>query len=191
MPREVVTVALGTDPIARGEILRLLPNEGLAPILCAQLRAMASHGSSLTPAESEVALQSATALALTLLSRFNWRGPVDGDAADRALFLAAMRYIKSSLGRHTLTAAHVAAAAGCSRARLYRVFAQHDVTVGDALRDARMDYASRMLGSSASEPIASIAFYAGYTDLSAFGKAFRRHFGMSPSDWRHHHRLPQ
>lgn len=191
LPRDIVAKTMGTDPVARGEVIRLLPNEGMAPILYAHLRALAANGGKLDPTESEVALQSATAMALALLSRFNRRGIGDGETADEALFVAAMRYIKSGLGRHTLTASHVAAAVGCSRARLYRVFAKKDTTVGDCLRDTRMEYASRLLQTAPEEPIASIAFHAGYTDLSAFGKAFKRHFGESPRDWRTLSRKPQ
>jgi methylphosphotriester-DNA--protein-cysteine methyltransferase len=32
--------------------------------------------------------------------------------------------------------------------------------------------------------LGTLAFECGYSDLSAFGKAFRRRFGMSPSEWR-------
>lgn len=183
-PRAVVTAAMGGDPIPRGQALRTLPHQGLAPILHAHLRAMAAYGGPLAPTESRAAIQAASALALTLLSRLNPRGIADSEAIDEALFTAARRYIQTNLGHHTLTAESIAAAVGCSRARLYRIFAQKDQTVGDCLREVRMSHASRLLETQLDESIASIAFYSGYTDLSAFGKAFRRRFGMSPSDWR-------
>jgi AraC-like DNA-binding protein len=32
--------------------------------------------------------------------------------------------------------------------------------------------------------IGDVSLRCGYADLSAFGKAFRRRFGISPRDWR-------
>jgi len=89
-----------------------------------------------------------------------------------------------NLGHHTLTAESIAAGVGCSRARLYRIFAQRDQMVGDCLRGIRLLHASRLIETLPTEPIAMIAFDSGYTDLSAFGKAFKRQFGMTPGDWR-------
>jgi AraC-like DNA-binding protein len=184
LPRAVVTAATGGDPIPRGQALRFLPNQGLAPILQAHLAAMGTYGGSLSPADSMTAIQAASALALALLSRFHPRGLADSDAIDEALFTAARRYIEANLGHHNLTADSIAAGVGCSRARLYRIFAQRDQTVGDCLREVRLRHAGRLLESMPNEPIGLIAFHSGYTDLSAFGKAFKRRFGMSPGDWR-------
>lgn len=184
LPRAVVTAAMGTDPTPRGKAMRLLPNQGLAPILRAQLDAMASHGEHLAPAESVAAVQAACDMALTLLSRLHPRGIADGEALDDAMFTATRRYIEANLGHHDLTAERIAAGVGCSRARLYRIFAQRNQTVGDCLREARLRRASKLLETLPTESIALIAFDCGYTDLSAFGKAFKRQFGVPPGDWR-------
>ncbi|MGO1077478.1 helix-turn-helix domain-containing protein [Inquilinus sp. CA228] len=184
LPRSVVTAAMGGDAVPRGQAMRFLPNHGLSPILQAHLNTMASHGEHLPPAESMAAMRAASDMALTLLSRLNPRGVADGEALDDAVFTATRRYIEANLGHYDLTADRIAAGVGCSRARLYRIFAQRDQTVGDCLREARLRRASQLLETLSNEPIAMIAFDCGYTDLSAFGKAFKRQFGVPPGDWR-------
>jgi len=56
--------------------------------------------------------------------------------------------------------------------------------VGDCLHEIRLRHAGRLLETLPTEPIALIAFDSGYIDLSAFGKAFKRRFSLTPGDWR-------
>ncbi|MGO4124638.1 helix-turn-helix domain-containing protein [Inquilinus sp. YAF38] len=64
------------------------------------------------------------------------------------------------------------------------MFATRDRTVAGDLREVRLRRARRLIETQPDRPIGLIAFDCGYTDLSAFGKAFKRRFGLGPSDWR-------
>jgi AraC-like DNA-binding protein len=59
-------------------------------------------------------------------------------------------------------------------------------TFSEFLLGQRLAYARRLLNDPrfSSRPIASIAFDAGFADLSTFNRAFRRRFGMTPSEMR-------
>jgi AraC-like DNA-binding protein len=185
LPRSAVVAALGrTDPVPRGEAFLKLPPRGLTPILLSHLRAMADHGAGLSDEEGAAAMKAATALAMSLLSGLRAPAERRDEEHDDALFEAARRHIVLNCGRFDLTVDHVAAAVGCSRAHLYRVFASHDRTVAGDLREVRLRRARRLIETQAGRPIGMIAFDCGYTDLTAFGKAFRRRYGCSPSDWR-------
>ena len=50
----------------------------------------------------------------------------------------------------------------------------------------RMDHASRQLRHSP-DPIRDVAQACGYSDSLAFSKAFKQHFGMSPSEYHRMH----
>jgi AraC family transcriptional regulator, positive regulator of tynA and feaB len=185
MPRSTVVAAMGgQDPTPGGSAIRFLPKNGLEPVLLAHMRAMAEHGASLDRYESATATKTANALAIALLAQLGRRRPEENEQHEDAFYLAARRYIELNCWRYDLTADGIAAAIGCSRAHLYRLFARSGQTVAGVLRDVRLLRARTLLETELSEPIGLIAFNTGYTDLSAFGKAFKRHFGMSPSECR-------
>lgn len=78
----------------------------------------------------------------------------------------------------------VARAAGLSKFHLVRLFrAVHGVTPMKYAEGLRLDRAAARL-AGAKDLIDEIAFEAGYETASAFGRAFRRRFGTSPSAFR-------
>lgn len=136
-------------------------------------------------ADATEALSTARGLAMTLLARRNPRRWSLPEAFDDALLVAARHLLDLYADNPDLTAEQVAAMLGCSRAHLYRVFARADATVAGNLRDARLRRAGRLLKSGSGTQIGEVAWCCGYADFSAFGKAFRRYFGMTPTDFRH------
>jgi AraC family transcriptional regulator len=78
----------------------------------------------------------------------------------------------------------IAQAVGVHPAHLARVFRRHyHRTIGDYLRGLRIDRARHEL-SATEAPLIEIAATAGYCDQSHFSTAFRRHTGMTPSEYR-------
>lgn len=67
---------------------------------------------------------------------------------------------------------------------LARVFRQFErCTVGDYIRDVRIDYARRRLIGS-NDPLAEIALAAGFADQTHFTRSFKRVTGMTPTEFR-------
>jgi AraC-like DNA-binding protein len=66
------------------------------------------------------------------------------------------------------------------------LFASERTSFTGFVRDARLDSAYRKLMSPGFDHllISEIAYDDGFNDLSYFNRAFRRRFGMSPSDAR-------
>jgi AraC family transcriptional regulator len=86
--------------------------------------------------------------------------------------------------RHRLTLDDIAGSVGIHPAHLARVFRQvHDCTVGDYVRNLRIEYACHCLRIS-DESLAAIALAAGFSDQSHFSNTFKRRMGMSPSVFR-------
>lgn len=88
-------------------------------------------------------------------------------------------HINEPLKRETL-----AALAGFSVAHFHRVFTGYvGENVTAYVRHVRMERAGRKLRMGAVD-IGEIALAAGYATHTAFGKAFKQHFGLSPSAFR-------
>ncbi|HJR82081.1 MAG TPA: AraC family transcriptional regulator [Anaerolineales bacterium] len=88
-------------------------------------------------------------------------------------------HISEPLDRETL-----ADVAGFSVPHFHRVFTAH---VGESaisyIRRVRLERAGRKLRMGAVD-ITEVALAAGYDSHAAFSKAFKQHFGLSPSEFR-------
>ncbi|GAD24095.1 helix-turn-helix transcriptional regulator [Acidovorax sp. MR-S7] len=70
--------------------------------------------------------------------------------------------------------------------QIQRLFASQDTCFSGYLAEARMQHARTLLASPAHRHrrVLDIALDCGFADLPAFGRAFRRHFGLTPGDAR-------
>ncbi len=90
-------------------------------------------------------------------------------------------YVMANLGA-TLTPSAIAAASGVSLRALHYAFARaFGCTVGQFVRDARLDAVRRMLGSGGIG-IAEAAAAVGFHHHGQFAAAYRQRFGERPSD---------
>lgn len=184
LPRAKVCPLLGKHPAGDGRALRHLPETPLGDILKAHLLATTQHCMALEPDAAQQAMATVNALALAYLAQFS--DDVAFRQSEGALFDAACRYIDAHLDDSRLTVEVIAAALRCSRTRLYRVFAGHGLSVAGHVRDRRL-LRSRELLRRPAVRIGDIAAYCGYGDLPAYGKAFKRRFGMTPREYRLEH----
>jgi len=82
------------------------------------------------------------------------------------------------------TLSDLAAPAGVHAVHLARVFRRfHGCTVGDYVRQLRIEYASQRL-STTDDSLVEIALAAGFSDQSHFSRVFKRHTGILPSNFR-------
>lgn len=184
LPRSLITATLGSDPVPSGKAVRELPSGELATSLGQHLRAIAEHGERLLADEAADTLQTAQALALTTLARMRANRRSLPQGFDDTLLIAARHLLKQHMDDTQSTAERLATALGCSRAHLYRLFARQGQTIAGQLRELRLRQARTLLETQLAQPIGSIAFRCGYTDQSAFGKVFRRRFGLTPGECR-------
>lgn len=114
------------------------------------------------------------------------QAPADQDFAARVRALLASRDLAERP-----SAPAIASALGLHPRTLNRLLGRTGTGFNRMLGDARYETAQRMLRDPGI-PVVSIAWSLGYTDASAFSRAFRRWSGMTPSDWRKSsgHELP-
>lgn len=113
--------------------------------------------------------------------------PVTADAAlsqaDTRRVIAARRLIDERWSEK-LTLDHIARACGLNRAKLTRGFREvFACTVAEALAERRLSQARQLLLTT-DLPISSVGYEAGYLSNASFARAFGRHYGRSPSDFR-------
>ena len=80
----------------------------------------------------------------------------------------------------------VAGALGMTSWTLQRRLKELDVNFNDLVRAARRELALRYVAEP-HIPLTEIAFLLGYSELSAFSRAFRQWTGMAPARYRRHH----
>lgn len=183
LPRAAVVAAAGRAAMSKGLAVRPLAPGVLTMQLAACLQRL-RRGREQTETATAQSLHMARALALVALARDQGAGHHWPDVLEQALYLAACHQLAQSLADPFLTADLVAAALGCSRAQLYRVFAAHGTSVAGYLYDLRMRRAAQLLVEFPAAAIGTLVMQCGYGGPIAFDKAFRRRFGMTPSDWR-------
>jgi AraC-like DNA-binding protein len=109
-----------------------------------------------------------------------------GDGLGMARFQLIQRQVLERLHDCDLTIASVAGRACLSPKQVQRVFHQTGSTFSEYLLEQRLLLAHRRLAdpSARRNNISTIAFDAGFVDLSYFNRSFRKRFGMTPSEFR-------
>lgn len=94
--------------------------------------------------------------------------------------------IKANLTQQWLSLETLARRHGISPQYLRALFYKDGTSFSEYVRNLRLGHARRLLCDPRLKEtrISDIAFIAGFGDLSHFNKAFRSHFGMTPSDVR-------
>ncbi|MBS0538769.1 MAG: helix-turn-helix transcriptional regulator [Proteobacteria bacterium] len=183
LSRRRVVEILGED--LSGLAGRRIAAVGLAAVLRQHMKATIDTAADMTPAERVLAVQGAAEMALAVLQADRVRID-DAQQFGTGFYAAARQLIERQCGDANLAPERVAAALGCSRASLYRVFARQSQSVGAVIWTARLERARRLLGSAAGVgvPIAEVAIRCGFRETPTFSRMFRRRYGLTPSDAR-------
>ena len=104
-------------------------------------------------------------------------------AGDDDLVARAERWVVDNLHTGHVGATRLARALGMSERTLARRLAEDGLTPAGLVDDLRRRLADRYLAARGF-PLGRITYLLGYSDLSAFTRAFRRWTGRTPSEWR-------
>lgn len=95
------------------------------------------------------------------------------------------QFIRANLSGPRLSPEQIAAGCGISTRYMHEVFRDTNQTVSQWIRDQRLAACQQELGDPGNQrTIAEIAYANGFSDQAQFSRTFRRHFGMSPKDYR-------
>jgi len=182
--RAAVESALGGAVPSAGVLATELGKAQLWPFLRDQMLRLADEMSNLSRMERSLLLDQTVDLALALLSSVGGQRH-DHDLSPYGPFLTAQRFIARHLGDPELSVERIACAVGCSRATLYRLFAQHRLTVAAYIREQRMHWLYNLLLTADSRiPWPVLAERCGFRDLTNLPRRFRQRFGVTPRELR-------
>jgi AraC-like DNA-binding protein len=107
--------------------------------------------------------------------------PTETSAPEGPHTEAARTIMRRHLGDPDFGVAELADALGTTRSTLYRrLRAEGSPSPSDLLRTMRLEEAARLLEAGAGN-VTQVAYAVGYANLAAFSRAFREHFGTTPS----------
>jgi AraC-like DNA-binding protein len=170
-------------------ICRPFPSEqGIGRLLVSFIVQVTDDSINYTPHDAArlgtVALDLITATLAHLLERDE---DVPSDSRKRVLYLSITSFIERYLGDPDLTVNQIAAAHHISVRSLHRLFQQHGTSVHAWIRGQRLEHSRRDLADPSRRhvPIAAIAARWGFPRHADFTRAFRFHYGITPSTYRH------
>lgn len=181
-------------PLPEREVTSLLAvplagSTGMGRMLSQFLLSLDENGGACTPRD-KVRLG---AIALDLLTgavahHLDRRDTLSPDSRHRVLFLSIRSFIDEHLGDPELTPATVAAAHHISVRTLHRIFTRHGTTTAAFIRRQRLERSRKELEDPRLRrlSIRSVAARCGFFRPPDFTRAFRTHYGMSPSEYRHY-----
>ncbi|MGW1546966.1 helix-turn-helix domain-containing protein [Streptomyces sp. NPDC002346] len=164
------------------------PETGLAALLSPFMSRLADTSESYSRPAAEQLAGSAVDLLAAAAAQQLAAEPTSLPGADRVLLLRIHRFIRWHLAEPDLTPEAVARAHHISVRYLHRLFEGEGTTVSRWIRELRMQECRRELTATAAQGagVGSVARRWGFTSTSHFGRAFRREYGTSPTEWLRH-----
>ncbi len=186
LDRSLVRRALGGDVPPSSRVVEALGQSRLAPYLAGQLRLLAKWGDDLRGHERSLLLNQVIDLALAALESSPLGARLEaGNHRNRALRMAAQTLMQRHMDTPDLSVGVIAAKLGCSRAALYRAFAEEGLTVAGYLREIRLKKVYQLLQTAPGcYTIAEIAARCGFVDSASFSRLFKQVFDICPKDLR-------
>lgn len=125
-------------------------------------------------------------IAMALSSSVMLDAGLQSNAARQALKRRVLRYIESNLCDPGLNNEQVAKAQGVSPRYLSKLFQDEALSLHNQISTRRMERAMELLSDAdlASQSIERIGFSVGYVNAAHFSRAFKKHFGITPSELR-------
>lgn len=181
VPRPMLEARVSDPDGLHGLVLeRELP---LTSMLAAHIKTLVLHAKDLSLSDAEVAGRATVALIASLIETYANRGRQRPTASSP--LCQVRHYINTHLHDPELGVTHLTEVFALSRAALYRMF-EPEGGVARLIRVRRLRAAAIELSSPGGRQrrISQVARAWGFTDNSSFSRAFRAHFGISPSDAR-------
>jgi AraC-like DNA-binding protein len=131
-------------------------------------------------------------LTATVAERVDLLESSDDRSQRNALLLRVEAYIAAHLSDPHLSVASIAEAHHVSVRYLQKLFEEHQQTPSGAIRHRRLDQSRRDLADphQPDQQIAAVGARWGFADATAYARAFRQEFGVTPSEYRAASRPP-
>lgn len=154
-----------------------------ARLIGSHLRALFEDLPDITPAEAPAIVAATANLVANLVAPQIAGRHLPAPTVRGAVIMEVRRYIEQHIATPDLGPDHLCKVFALSRASLYRLF-EPIGGVTDYIRTRRLRAAFDMLTNADLRTVSEVAYACGFSDISAFSRAFRHQFGISPSEVR-------
>ncbi len=180
--RPQILAAFGRDDVLHGLVVSGASAAGAT--IAAGLRVLAERARDLPAQDMDALCDGLIAFAAKSLGP-TLAAPRAAVISPAAAFVTIRRYIDRNLRSAALDPEKLAETFGVSRASLYRLF-EPVGGVASYIRRARLNraYQEIVAGDRSSRRIGAVAFSLGFKNVSAFNRAFRDFYGVSPREAR-------
>lgn len=191
IPRQAL--ALRSDRVDRLLARNLAADVGSSAILADLLKTLLTHGPRCRPEElramGAVALDLATAC---LAQQLGDPGEAPAEVRAEETRQRIHRFIENNLGDPALTPQVIADRHNISLRGLYALFADQHPGIAARIRESRLERAHADLarGELSGQPVQTIAARWGFSNATAFSRAFRGAYGITPTEHRASTRIP-
>ncbi|WP_244315543.1 helix-turn-helix domain-containing protein [Streptomyces albidochromogenes] len=180
-------LALRPDRMDRLLAQSMAADAGSGAILADFLRTLLRHGPRCRPQElramGSIALELATAF---LAQQLGDPGEAPAEARAQETRQRIYRFIENNLGDPQLTPQVIADRHNLSLRGLYALFGDQDLGIAARIRQSRLERAHADLASRevSGQPVQAIAARWGFSSATAFSRAFRETYGITPTEHR-------
>jgi AraC-like DNA-binding protein len=183
VPREAVAALLGRLDDAP---MSFVPHDTEALSLLVTYASAIAHTLPLTTPELQRLAVShmQDLIAATVAATRGGRAIAEGRGIAAARLRAIMMDIEAHIADGELSAGKVASRHRITARYVHKLFENEGLTFSSFVLGQRLFRAHRLLSDvkGADRNISAVAFAVGFGDLSYFNRAFRRHYGLTPSD---------
>lgn len=181
--------ALGlTDTIIESHAGRLVDlSAPLGRVVTNYLRDMGTHGLHLPDDERAAMEQPTIDLVRALLATDAGHNHAATDAIGATMDIQIVDYLNHHLRDRELSITKVARAHNISERYTYLLLQRQGIIFGEWVRAHRLAGAAQSLRDHPDTPIGRISDQWAFPDQANFTRAFRRAYGVSPREYRHHH----
>jgi AraC-like DNA-binding protein len=182
----MAALALPYDAIRQLAAVTLSPGHPVADLAATYFRRLASRPDIFEEPGAAAVGRPTIELVRALITTHLDASALARESSEATLLLRILEYARAHLPEPGLNATQIAAAHHVSVRHLYNVLARGGVSLGDWIRERRLEECRDELSrpGSRSETISSVARRRGFTDPSSFGRLFRAAYGLSPTEWR-------
>ncbi|MFD5097569.1 AraC-like ligand-binding domain-containing protein [Streptomyces albidochromogenes] len=182
-----LAVALHPDRLDRLLAQSIAADVGSGAILADFMKTLLTHGPRCRPQElrvmGSIALELATAC---LAQRLGDSGEAPAEARAQETRQRIYRFIENNLGDPGLTPQVIADRHNLSLRGLYALFGDQDLSIAARIRQSRLEraHADLALRELSGQPVQAIAARLGFSSATAFSRAFRETYGITPTEHR-------
>lgn len=166
--------------------VRSLPQTPIGRILATHLMSIFDELDDLEPRDAEQVVASVVPLLDAVLARTSSSVERAQPSLRSLRRRSVIRFIEAHVADPRLRAAWIAKSLGISPRYLHALFDEQERSIGEMILVARLIKCREAIldRRNASHSITDIAYRFGFSSSSHFSRAFRRHFGISPSELR-------